>query len=319
MNEQAAGSTPSAAPPENGQVASVLDEVARLLEAQGANPFRVGAYRKAARTVRALDEPLWQLWRREGIDGLKRLPGIGQSLSGSLAHLLEHDRLPLLERLKGENVPERAFATVATIGPKLAARIHRELGIESLTELAAAARDGRLARVPGMGSKRLQAVAEALAGRFRRSEQTTPTAVSAPDSGQPRSAGDDDAPVAELLDVDAEYRQRAGRGQLPRIAPRRFNPTRQAWLPVLHTEREGRHYTALFSNTARAHELDTTHDWVVIYRDDADHDGRWTAITAQFGPLKGRRIIRGRESDCARHYGQPVPDEPPRLVQKWLI
>jgi putative hydrolase len=61
------------------------------------------------------------------------------------------------------------------------------------------------------------------------------------------------------------------------------------------------HYTALYSNTARAHELDMIHDWVVIYRDDQDGDGQWTVITSQFGPLRGKRIVRGREDEC-RHY-----------------
>jgi hypothetical protein len=294
-------------------VASALVEVAQLLEAQGANPFRVAAYRKAADTVGNLDEPVWRVLEHDGIEGLRRLPAIGQSLSHSIAHLVHHDRLPLLERLKGENAPQRAFATVANIGPKLARRIHEELGIESLTELAAAARDGRLARVPGMGPKRLRAVRESLAGRFR---EAVPASTS--DARSPPPAPET-VPVAELLDVDAEYRGRAKRGQLPKIAPRRFNPTREAWLPVLHTERQGRHYTALFSNTARAHELDTTHDWVVIYRDDAEDGGCWTAITAQFGALRGRRIIRGRETDCAKHYGQPPAPEQPKLVQKWLI
>ena len=63
-----------------------------------------------------------------------------------------------------------------------------------------------------------------------------------------------------------------------------------------------RHYTAMFSNTARAHELDTTHDWVVIYRDDDGNHGQWTVITSHFGKLRGKRIVRGRESECASHY-----------------
>ena len=53
--------------------------------------------------------------------------------------------------------------------------------------------------------------------------------------------------------MDREYREQADAGKLPRIAPRRFNPSRAAWLPVLHTRRGQRAYTALFSNTARAH------------------------------------------------------------------
>ena len=60
-------------------------------------------------------------------------------------------------------------------------------------------------------------------------------------------------PSAELLlSIDEEYREKAARNELVTIAPRRFNPTGAAWLPVLHTERDSRHYTALFSNTARA-------------------------------------------------------------------
>ncbi len=315
----------------------MLVEVAQLLEAQGANPFRTGAYRKAAETVRALDEPVWQVLQREGLEGLLRLPGIGQSLSHSIAHLIQCERLPLLERLRGENVAERMFATVADIGPKLAHRIHEALGIETLGELAAAASDGRLARVPGMGPKRLRAVRESLAGRFRMHRPiAAPRAASKTDTGpttntgqaagtgptanvEPTAGAGEQVAISELLDVDQQYRQMAKRGQLPRIAPRRFNPTRAAWLPVLHTERMGRHYTALFSNTAHAHELDATHDWVVIYRDDDNHSGCWTAITSQFGPLRGRRIIRGREGDCAQHYGQSLPPEKPKRVQKWLI
>jgi putative hydrolase len=91
---------------------------------------------------------------------------------------------------------------------------------------------------------------------------------------------------------------------LPRIAPRRFNPTGQAWLPILHTQRSDRHYTVLFSNTARAHELGTTKEWVVIYRDDAKGDGQWTVITARLGKLRGRRIVRGREAECEAYYAQ---------------
>ena len=74
--------------------------------------------------------------------------------------------------------------------------------------------------------------------------------------------------------------------------------------------RGDRHYTALFSNTARAHEFGATHDWVVIYRDDdADHS-RWTVITASYGCLRGRRIIRGRERECEAHYARSASSKP---------
>jgi hypothetical protein len=106
-----------------------------------------------------------------------------------------------------------------------------------------------------------------------------------------------------LLDVDAEYRDKAARGQLPRVAPKRFNPAGDAWLPVLHATRGPWHFTALFSNTARAHELGRTHDWVVIYFYDDEHAERQhTVVTETRGPLVGKRVVRGREAECRAHY-----------------
>ena len=279
--------------PTNEEIASTLNETADLLEAQGANPYRVRAYRKAAETVGRLKGSAALILKAEGIDGLIRLPTIGRSLAHSIDQWVRTRRLPLLQRLRGEDDAERSFATVPDIGPELARRIHEQLGIETLGELQAAANDGRLAEVPGMGRKRIRAVRESLAGRFQRQEKSVPA--------WPVDVATD-VPVTELLDIDTEYRRLAQQKKLPRIAPRRFNPTREAWLPVLHAERGGRHYTALYSNTARAHELGTTGDWVVIYRDDHGDHGQWTVITANYGKLRGRRIVRGREADCLKHY-----------------
>lgn len=289
---------------DNTQVAHALDEVAQLLENQGANPYRVRAYHVAAEHIRNLKAPVSEILRAEGLSGLMQLPGIGRSLAHAIEHLVQSGRLPLLERLRGGDEPERIFASVPNIGPQLARRIHDTLGIETLAELEAAAHDGRLALVPGMGRKRIRAVRESLAGRFARRDTARGK------SGQAESTGSS-VPVSELLSVDEEYRRLAKQGKLPRVAPRRFNPTREAWLPVLHTMRGDRHYTALYSNTARAHELGTTHDWVVIYRDDDHEHGRWTVITSTFGPLRGRRIIRGRETECEAYYAETSPSRNP--------
>ena len=78
--------------------------------------------------------------------------------------------------------------------------------MESLPELEASARDGRLAKVPGMGRKRVQGVQETLRGRFRRPLDAAPRGPSLPALGEP--------PVEEILDVDREYRQKAAEGQL---------------------------------------------------------------------------------------------------------
>jgi hypothetical protein len=271
---------------DNAWIATELEEAGELLEAQRANPFRVRAYRRAAASLRALSEPVDALLSRHGTAGLCALDGVGASLARSIEALARTGRLGLLERLRSGAGPEDVLATVAGIGPELARRIHEELGVDSLYALEAAAHDGRLERVAGMGPARLRAVREALAGRFRRA------------SVRP-SARAEQPSVAELLEVDREYRERAAAGTLARITPRRFNPEREAWLAVLHTERAGRHYTALYSNTARAHDLGTTRDWVVIYRDDHDGDGQWTVVTARRGPLAGTRVVRGRERECA--------------------
>lgn len=285
---------PAGTPPaafDDGAVASLLEEIADLLEEQGANPFRVRAYRNAAVTVKSLPRPVAEILAARGRAGLDELPGIGESLARTIEALSHDGTVAMLERLRGGTGPVDLFTTVAGIGPELARRIHEHLGIHDLVELSACAVDGRLARVPGMGPARVRAVRESLAGRLRRP-------APAPPAPTPHGRPADEPPVEEILDVDAEYRRKARAGRLPRVAPRRFNPTREAWLPVLHTERSGRHYTALFSNTARAHELGTTHDWVVVYRDDQDGDGRWTVVTSRLGRLRGRRIVRGREAEC---------------------
>ncbi len=211
-------------------------------------------------------------------------------------------------RLRGQQGPEHLFRTLPGIGLETACRIHEQLGIESLEELEVAANDGRLRRVQGMGPKRIRGIREALAGRFRRRAVPVRAApVPVPVRGD---VADREPSVVDLLEMDREYREKAKAGRLPRIAPLRFNPTHESWLPIMHTQRGANHYTALYSNTARAHELGTTHDWVIIYRDDDGGHGQWTVVTARYGPLGGRRVVRGRESECAKYYTeQELPEQ----------
>ena len=109
----------------------------------------------------------------------------------------------------------------------------------------------------------------------------------------------------KISELDREYRQKAEAGSLPAIAPRRFNPDGKAWLPVLHTQRDNWHFTALYSNTATAHKLKRTHDWVIVYFYDEHHvEGQHTVVTETRGPLAGRRVVRGREAACGELYAQ---------------
>jgi DNA polymerase (family X) len=278
----------------NEEIALRLEDVAGLLQTQEANLYRVRAYRTAADTLRRLECRVTDILDNQSVLGLVKLPGIGDSLARAVEELCRTGKMGLLKRLNGDREPERRFMTVPGIGPGLATRIREQLHIETLEDLENAAYDGRLAKIPGMAEKRLRAVRESLAAHFGRSAPLEQTAI----SQQPAV----DAPLADLLDIDIEYRQRAKARQLPLIAPRRFNPTRQAWLPVLHTTREARHYTAFYSNTARAHELEKTDDWVIISRDDRDGHGQWTVFTGRYGALRGKRAVRGREAECESFY-----------------
>jgi DNA polymerase (family 10) len=274
-------------PPDNDEIAGLLERIADLLAVQDANPYRVQAYRNAARTVRECPRPLVEILQQEGTEGLDALPGIGRSLAALVAEYVHSGRSRLLDRLEGQVSPEDLFATVPGIGEELAQRIARELEIETLEDLELAAHDGRLRRVPGFGPRRAQLVREALAGILgrsgRRRARRWHMAQSSP--AEPRPPAPEDA---LLLEIDAEYRRRAAAGELRTIAPRRFNPEGKAWLPILHADRGRWRFTALFSNTARAHELGTSGDWVVIYYEcDGDED-QCTVITDR----TGQRIVR---------------------------
>lgn len=290
---------PAAPPAENAQIAQALREMATLLDAQGDNPFRVAAYRHAADVVARLPQTLREIHRRDGATGLEALPGIGPRIAGAIAELLDSGRWHQLERLRGHADPDTVFRTIPGVGAELAHRLHDELGVDTLEALEAAAWDGRLEQLPRIGARRAAAIRAALSEMLnrqralRRGRPATAEAAEAPEAPEP--------PVEMLLDVDRAYRAGAQAGRLPKIAPRRFNPDGAAWLPVLHTDRPGWHFTALYSNTARAHELGRVQDWVVLYaEDEAHHERQYTVVTAARGPLVGQRVVRGREAECAQ-------------------
>jgi hypothetical protein len=275
----------------NEDVAEILDEVADLLEAQQAQPYRALAYRRGAETLRGLTSSIVDVVESGGPAALVALPAIGENLAQRVIEIVETGGLRMLDRLRGEAEPEDLFQTIPGIGPRLAETVHDRLGIETLEELEMAAHDGRLAEVPGFGPSRLQLVTENLAARLGRR------------SRRRRLVRRPEPPVGELLDVDREYRDKAAAGKLPRLSPRRFNPDNAAWLPVLHTRRGERAYTALYSNTARAHALGKTRDWVVLfYHEDDTLEAQSTVVTEYRGRLRGRRVVRGREVECQGYY-----------------
>jgi hypothetical protein len=278
---------------QNEDVAGRLEEVAHILAEQAASPYRIQAYERAATTVRRLPRPVGEIFAERGLAGLEELPGVGETIARAIRDIVLHGRLGMLDRLRGEHDPIALLASVPGIGKKLAWQLHDDLAIESLEDLESAAHDGRLETLAGVGPKRLAGIRDSLAHRLGRVRPLLPPPS---DSEEPS--------VQELLDVDREYRREAAAGRLKKIAPRRFNPGHSAWLSVLHTTRGRRHYTALFSNTAHAHERNKTRDWVVLYYDGRHGERQCTVITSEFGRLRGHRIVRGREEECERHYGQ---------------
>lgn len=286
---------PRAQPDDNSLIAQRLREMAELLDAEGANPYRAIAYRSAAEVLARLQRSAREIFENEGVTGLDALPAIGPSIAAAIAEMLTSGQWSQLERHRRSVDPQSLLRTIPGVGPELARRLHETLGLQSLEALETAARDGRLEGLPQVGARRAAAIAAAVTQRLdqgRALRRNAPPTSAAPEP-----------PVEWLLDIDREYRAAAAAGTLPKIAPRRFNPEGRAWLPVLHARRGDWQFTALFSNTARAHELDRVHDWVVLYGVDKDHAERqYTVVTAARGALAGRRVVRGREADCRAWY-----------------
>jgi putative hydrolase len=273
----------------NLEIAERLREAARLLRQQQANPFRANAYVRAAATVQSLPEELTAILEQKGRHALEELPGVGHGIAAAICEMLATGNWSQLDRLRGDTDPTRTLMAVPGIGQDLARRIHNRLDISTLEDLEVAAHDGRLASLRRFGPRRLEMVRAGLATLLGRQLHESP----------PRARPS----VAQILDVDAEYREKSAAGRLRLIAPRRFNPDGKAWLPILHTQRGDWHFTALFSNTARAHELGRTHDWVVLYYYDHDQrESQCTVVTEPMGTLKDQRVVRGREPECFDYY-----------------
>jgi hypothetical protein len=211
-------------------------------------------------------------------------------MAAALAEMARTGRWTYLDRLRGSGEPQDVFCAIPGVGPELAKRLHDTLQVETLEQLEAALYDTDVKKVAGVGPRRLAILRASLAQMLARvrSVRTTPA---------------DEPTVDVLLDVDREYRAKVEANELRKIAPKRFNPKAEAWLPILHTSRGKWHFTALFSNTARAHELGKVRDWIVIYfHSDSGGEAQRTVVTETRGVLAGQRVVRGRERECLSFY-----------------
>lgn len=139
-------------PIHNADIAAIFEEIADLLEIQGANPFRIRAYRNAARTLGELSQDVRMLVGKG--DDLKRLPGIGDDLSAKIREIVATGRCSLLERLRTELPPAvTELLKIPGIGPKRVKALYHDLEVQTVEQLYRAARDGRIRALPGFGEK----------------------------------------------------------------------------------------------------------------------------------------------------------------------
>jgi len=157
-------------PVHNADIAVLFEEIADRLEIQGANPFRIRAYRNAARTLGELPQEARALLEKG--EDLTRLPGIGADLAEKIHEIVSTGRCSLLERLRRELPPAvTELLQIPGLGPKRVKALYHDLEVQTVEQLYRAARDGRIRALPGFGEKTelniLQAV-EAHASKTRR-------------------------------------------------------------------------------------------------------------------------------------------------------
>ncbi len=148
-------------PVHNDDIAAVFDEIGDLLDIEGANPFRVRAYRNAARHLRGLPQEAADLLNR-GQD-LTELPGIGRELAAKIAEVVHSGTCRALLKLRQEVPHDLAeLLQLPGLGPKRVHALYFDLDIHNAEQLYRAAKDGRLQELPGFGPKTAQRVIDAL-------------------------------------------------------------------------------------------------------------------------------------------------------------
>ena len=147
---------------QNAAIAALFDELADLLELQGANPFRVRAYRNASRTIGDLSESIVELVNAPEGD-LTQLAGIGKDLAAKIETVVTTGKLPQLEELRTQFSPDMVrMLRIPGLGPKKVAVLIDELELKTLADLQAAAEQGRIAPLKGFGKKTEQTILEGL-------------------------------------------------------------------------------------------------------------------------------------------------------------
>jgi DNA polymerase (family X) len=148
-------------PIHNTDITEIFNRIADLLDLSGANPFRIRAYRNAARTIASLSRSAVDMVKKN--EDLTSLPGIGKDLAGKIEEIVKTGSLTVLKELESQVPPElTSLMTLSDLGPKRVLKLHEELGIKSKEQLGELARKGKIRKLPGFGEKTERKILEAL-------------------------------------------------------------------------------------------------------------------------------------------------------------
>ena len=144
----------------NRVIADMFEHIADVLEFKGDLPFKVNAYRKAARVVGDLQEDIEELWKEGKLD---TIPGIGKGMREKIEEFLSTGKMARYEEVMRDVPPGLLdLLKIQNLGPKTLALAHRELGVNNLDDLKRVIEDGSLARLPGMGPKKVDNIRKGL-------------------------------------------------------------------------------------------------------------------------------------------------------------
>jgi DNA polymerase (family 10) len=157
-------------PVHNADIAAIFMEIADLLEIEGENPFRVRAYRNAARSVGELGRSV-QTMISKGED-LKRVPGVGADLDSKIREIVATGTCTLLQHLRGTLPPAIAdLLQIPGLGPKRVRALHEALAVETQEQLACAAREGQIRKLPSFGAKTEARILESIEAQLNKSRR----------------------------------------------------------------------------------------------------------------------------------------------------
>ena len=192
----------------NSRIADVFDQIADMLEFKGANPFRLRAYRNGARTIRHFSESLASIVS-DGTRKLTDLEGIGKDLAAKIETLVTTNQLPMHEELKAE-IPESVFAIlrIPGLGPKKAAVLYNEMGIQDLDQLKAACEEEEVRALKGFGAKTEKLILDGIPYAASAASQTRIQWATADDIAQKLLQHMQSCEGIEKMEMAGSYRRR---------------------------------------------------------------------------------------------------------------